>query len=153
MIDSVVRDERDQIVGFVFGLSDEDAGYHNLYGGIDDDRRGADADLYFNLQYQDLDRALRHGAKTIHFGQTADEFKARLGAIPQPLFFYARAVNPVLNASLRVAKSLVFPPVPKVPARDVFKADPPLRPTGRRAVRGGNAPAPSGGNTADTGDT
>ena len=98
--------------------------------------------MFFNLQYQDLDRALRRGARSVHFGQTADEFKARLGAEPRPLFFYARAVNPVLNQVLRRVKSLLFPPVPHVPARDVFKADPtPQRPRKPSAVAG-SAPKP-----------
>jgi hypothetical protein len=140
---TVAKEHDGRIVGFVFGLTDGNNEFHNLYGGVGDDQLSDDVDLFFNLQYQDLDRALRSGVRAIHMGQTADAFKVRLGAAPKALFCLARAVNPVLNWGFHKAKPLVFPPVPNVPARNAFKSE----------SAGDTAPAPSAGSRAGKGDT
>ena len=107
-----------KVVGWTFGIV---AGpeYHDLYIGIDY-ARNAEADVYFNLYYHDLDRVFRRGYTCVHLGQTSDEFKTRLGAEPRELWFYVRAVNSLMHAGLRRAARWVFPPVEHVPPRDIF---------------------------------
>lgn len=140
---TVARDADNRIVAFIFGLTDANGEYHNLYGGVNQRQDAEDRiDLYFNIQYHDLDRALKSGAKAIHLGQTADEFKVRLGGVPRELFAYARAVNPVFNWGLRKARTLAFPAVPHVPAANVFKSQSggdsePARSKGSKAGKGG----------------
>jgi predicted N-acyltransferase len=134
--------QNDRPLAFSFAWHAESI-YYYMYVGLDYQRIAAN-DLYFNLYYADMDRFFRSGAKRMHIGQTSDEFKARLGSVQQPLYFYTRAVNPILNAGLRAISKWAFPPVAKTPWRDVFKKKPAAR---------ANAPKPSAGNTADKGDT
>jgi hypothetical protein len=107
-----------RVVGWTFGIYVGDE-YHNLYIGIDY-ARNTQADVYFNLYYHDLDRVFRRGCTCMHMGQTSDEFKVRLGAAPRNLTFYVRAVNGVVHAGLRRAAPWVFPPVVRVPPRDIY---------------------------------
>jgi predicted N-acyltransferase len=109
-----------QIVGFVFAVSDGVV-LHNLFSGINYELN-AQADLYFNLCYQDIDYALRRGLTQIHLGQTSDEFKARIGCRQQPLWFRVRATNPVVHWALRALSKWVFPPVQRVPEHQVLKS-------------------------------
>ena len=77
-----------QIIAFGWCLhAGED--YHALYAGLDD-QYNDELDLYFNLSYAVLDRALQKRPAKIYFGQTADAFKARLGCYPEPLYVFAK---------------------------------------------------------------
>lgn len=114
---------------WVFGLTDGGA-YHNLYAGIDYSLNEV-FDLYFNLYFFDMDRAFREGAKSINMGQTAELFKARLGADPVPLCFFARGVRPWVQWGLRAGRRWAFPPAQDWPAQHVFR-DGPRRGAGRR---------------------
>jgi hypothetical protein len=107
-----------KIVGWTFGIFSGEE-YHDLYIGIDY-ARNADADVYFNLYYHDLDRVFRRGCTCVHMGQTSDEFKTRLGAEPRELWFFVRATNGLVHAGLRRAARWVFPPVEHLPPRDIF---------------------------------
>ena len=118
----VVMRVNNEILGFLFGLA-SGGEYHNLYVGLDYARSGP-AEVYFNLYTHDLDRAFRAGVTKIHIGQTSDAFKARLGAQGVPLFFFARAVSPLIQFGLRRFSKKVFPPVPSPIAHDVFRTEP-----------------------------
>jgi len=96
-----------------------------LYAGIDY-ARNDQADLYFNVHYHGMDRSFQHGAKLIHLGQTADDYKSRLGSVAWPLHFYARAVNPVMNAGLRLVAKWAFPAIAPPPSYHVFREDMPV---------------------------
>ena len=54
-----------------------------------------ETDLYFNLVYRMMERAIAAGSDVIHFGATADEFKRRLGCDQKPCFLYAKATRPI----------------------------------------------------------
>jgi hypothetical protein len=110
----------DRIVAFNWGLADGPV-YHYLFCGVDH-AAGRDADLYFNLMYHQLDEALRRGPRRIQVGQTADEFKARLGCRPAPRYFYVKACRPVAGLALRHGFKLLFPDRPPLPSRAVFRA-------------------------------
>ena len=118
---------KERPVAFVFGIW-EGSAYHNLYCGLDYELNDR-IDLYFNLYYHELDRLMRAGARLVHMGQTSDEFKARLGATPEPLWFAVRATNPLVHRGLRTFSKWIFPPVLKTPQRQVFRIGPAPRKT------------------------
>jgi predicted N-acyltransferase len=109
-----------EVLGWAFSLT---AGgeCHNLYIGLDY-ARNADADVYFNLHFLDLDRAFRGGCTRVHLGQTSDDFKSRLGCVAEPLSFYVRAANPIMHMMLRKFARWVFPPVKQPTLLNVFRS-------------------------------
>jgi predicted N-acyltransferase len=109
----------EQVVAFVCGLFHGDE-YLNLFCGLDY-RLNEEADLYFNLMYHDLDFALRRGVRSLHVGQTADEFKSRMGCYTRPRYFYVKVRDPIGTALLRAARPWLFPPVQPAPERNLFK--------------------------------
>ncbi len=104
---TVVR-QGERVVGFVFGVFDRE-NYLNFFCGFDY-QLNEDTDLYFNLLYEDLDYALRQNVHSLHVGQTADEFKSRVGCYLEPRFFYVKARDPDLQSLVRMASPYLFPP-------------------------------------------
>jgi hypothetical protein len=109
-----------EVVAFNWAFQDEQS-YRLLFCGLDYELN-AEADLYFNLMYAELDNALRAGVARIDIGQTADAFKSRLGCLQAPLWLYLKAA--------RVPKvvRMCFPPFfphrqPTVP-HDIYKSTP-----------------------------
>ncbi len=74
--------------------------YHLLYAGLDY-QLNHEMDLYFNLMYATLDRALQKQVAKIHVGQTADAFKARLGCYAEPLYAFAKGRGVVMSRLVR----------------------------------------------------
>jgi GNAT acetyltransferase-like protein len=109
----------ERLVAFVCGLFHGDA-YANLFCGLDY-RLNEEADLYFNLMFHDVDYALRSGARSLHVGQTADDFKSRMGCYTRPRYFYVKVHAPFGAPLLRAASPWLFPPVPAMPERNLFK--------------------------------
>src|SRR5215472_3639685 len=66
-LDLIVLSRDAKILAFGFGLH-AGSDYHLLFDGLDYARNG-EADLYFNLMYAGLDRALRKRVSRIHVGQ------------------------------------------------------------------------------------
>jgi predicted N-acyltransferase len=110
---------RDRIVAFNWGMMDGRV-HHYLFCGMDY-AVARDADLYFNLMYQQLDDALRRGPERIEVGQTADAFKARLGCRPTPRYFYVKPCRLAARLALRPGFRLFFPERPPVPTYAVFR--------------------------------
>ena len=108
-----------RIVAFDCGLFHGDH-YSNLFGGLDYSLN-EEADLYFNLMFHDLDFALRTGVRSLHVGQTADEFKSRMGCYTRPRYFYVKVRDPLGTSLLRAARPWLFPPVPPALQRHLFK--------------------------------
>jgi Acetyltransferase (GNAT) domain len=96
--------------------------YHLLYAGLDYELN-ADVDLYFNLMYAWLDCGLRSGASRIEVGQTADDFKARLGCHPRPLYGFAKGLGPFMSVLVRIGAAFLSLSEPEHPAYNVFKDD------------------------------
>lgn len=110
----------DQLIGFTWELVDGPV-YHFLFMGMDY-RQSTETDLYFNLVYQAMDHAFRSGARVIHVGQTADEFKSLLGCSGDRRYIYGRGVGPTFSWILRYACGLLFPPRSELAPHNVFKA-------------------------------
>ena len=123
---------KDDIVGFTFGIKVGHE-YHDLYIGLDY-ARIAEADVYFNLYYHDLDRIFRSGCTRVHLGQTSEEFKSRLGCEAFPRYFYVRAVSPLIHMGLRRAARWIFPAVARVEPRDIYLVAPPSKSKPRLAA-------------------
>lgn len=113
----IYRGER--IVAFMCGVFHSDT-YLNLFCGFDY-ALNEEADLYFNLMYEDLDYALRQNVRSIHVGQTANEFKSRLGCYLEPRFFYIKARTPGIQSLLRAGSPYLFPPAPPITERNLFR--------------------------------
>jgi Acetyltransferase (GNAT) domain len=96
--------------------------YSMLYAGLDY-RLNDQYDLYFNLMYAGLDRALRKGVAKIQIGQSASTFKARLGCYSEPLYVFAKGRGPLMSPLIRYGASLLIAEKPAPPASHVFKSD------------------------------
>jgi hypothetical protein len=108
------------IVAFGWGLHDG-ATYHMTYAGLDY-RLNHEGDLYFNLMYAGLDRAFRRGVETIHVGQTAAAFKARIGCDSAPLYAYAKGLGPMMSRFFRHGAGLLVVQQSASPPANVFKS-------------------------------
>lgn len=109
----------EDILAFSSGLF-HDESYQNLLVGYEP-TLNADADLYFNVMLENVDFALRRGVRSIHLGQTANEFKSRVGCYVDPRYFYVKARNPIGHRVLRWLHRYLFPALPEAPDRNVFK--------------------------------
>ncbi|HTH48280.1 MAG TPA: GNAT family N-acetyltransferase [Candidatus Limnocylindria bacterium] len=109
-----------EIVGFITTLRDGDTavGYH-----IGFDRAIAETGvpLYLGLLQTTVPHALDLGCRRLSLGRTALEPKARIGAKPVPMHFWARHKNPAMNLVLRRFLGLV--PHDEPPERNPFKAE------------------------------
>ena len=124
---AIYRDDR--IVAFNWGL-DASPVYIFLFCGVDYEKN-AEADLYFNLMYHQLDHAFRSGSKLVKFGQTADAFKTRIGGAGQPLNLYVQPRGWFLAWVIYLTQRFLFRPSPVLEAHDVFKE---VRSEGKRPV-------------------
>ena len=96
--------------------------YHLLFAGLDY-RLNKELDLYFNLMHAGLDRALRKQVSTIHVGQSADAFKARIGCYSEPLYVLAKGLTPLMALLVRFAANLLVVQKPVIPPSDIFRKD------------------------------
>lgn len=109
----------ERIVTFVCGVFDGD-NYLNFFCGFDY-QLNEEADLYFNLMYEDIDYALRQNVRSLHVGQTANEFKSRVGCYLEPRFFYVKARDGGFQYLLRAARRHLFPAAPPIRPRNLFR--------------------------------
>jgi hypothetical protein len=113
------RQSRIVVIGWCL---EANAVYHMLFMGIDYELN-AEFDLYFNLIYAVLDRALRKGVGEIRVGQAADAFKAKLGCRPEPLYMYMKGLGPVLRSVVRYGSGFLVALPPAPPPFTVFRND------------------------------
>jgi predicted N-acyltransferase len=108
-----------QILAFGWCLCDGTV-YHMMYGGFDY-QLNSEYDLYFNMVYACFDRAFQKRVKWIHVGQTATDFKARMGCYSEARYVYAKGLGLLMSALFRWGSNLL---VIKMPARSparIFK--------------------------------
>lgn len=109
-----------EVVGFITTLRDGEmaVGYH-----IGFDRAVAETGvpLYLGLLQTTVPHAIDLGCRRLSLGRTALEPKARIGAKPVPLHFWARHKNPAVNVVMRRFLGLV--PHDEPPERNPFKAE------------------------------
>jgi hypothetical protein len=111
----------ERVVGFCWHLNDGRA-HHSLFAGVDYDAN-PEWDLYFNLLYAEMDYAFQSGAKEFSFGQAAESFKARLGCVQEPLWFYLTPRGPFGSLMLKLFSGLMFPKPPPPPEFHVFSLE------------------------------
>lgn len=109
----------ERVVGFTCGLFHQQA-YHNFFCGFDYELN-AEAELYFNLLFADLDYALQQNVSSIQIGQTADQYKERVGCYREPRYLYIKVREPGLQLLLRAAGTSLFPPAPDVNEHNLFR--------------------------------
>jgi Acetyltransferase (GNAT) domain len=120
-VDLLVISKDSRIVAFGWCLH-AGSSYHLLFAGLDY-QLNEELDLYFNLMYAGLDRALRKQVSTIHVGQSADAFKARIGCNSEPLYVLAKGLKPLIALLVRFAGSLLVLQKPMIPPSDIFRKD------------------------------
>jgi len=120
-VDLLVIFKDSKIIAFGWCLH-AGSSYHLLFAGLDY-RLNEELDLYFNLMYAGLDRALRKQVSTIHVGQSADAFKARIGCYSEPLYVLAKGLTPLMALVVRFAGNLLVVQRPVIPPSDIFRKD------------------------------
>jgi predicted N-acyltransferase len=117
-----------EIVGFSMSLV-SDTTFHGMVLGVDYDVN-AEAELYFNLLYQSMDSAFRHGAQQICIGQTTDALKHdKLSCYQVPLSIYVKGGRWTMRAVLKAGFSSIFPPRPLLYPREEARPKAADRPT------------------------
>src|SRR5262249_20260387 len=134
-IELVAYSKDSRIIAFGWCLH-AGATYSMLYAGLDY-QLNDELDLYFNLMYAGLDRALRKGVSRIEVGQSAGVFKARLGCYSEPLYVFAKGLGPLMSRIIHYGAGLLIAQVPAYPPSDVFKSG---FKNGVDIVRGGTKP-------------
>jgi hypothetical protein len=114
----IVRDGRIIACGWCLHAG---ASYHLLYAGLDYHLNG-EFDLYFNLHYAALDRALRKRVSKIHVGQSANAFKARIGCYSEPLYAFTKGLGPLMSRVVHYGASLLVAETPAIPPSNIFKS-------------------------------
>jgi hypothetical protein len=114
----------DRVAAFNWNLFHGEV-YHFLFAGLDYDLNPI-LDLYFNLMYAEMDRAFRAGADTLVFGQTADDFKVRLGCNQERRFFYVAPASLVGSLILRAAGEFLLPEPQRSATHHVFRNPAPV---------------------------
>ncbi len=119
-VDLIVFSRNGEVIAFGWcvwiGLT-----YHFLFAGMNY-ALNEQFDLYFNLMYTGIDRALRGNAAKIAIGQTADAFKARLGCLSEPMYALVRGVGPLMTPFIRYCAGLLVAKTMAVPPADVFRS-------------------------------
>lgn len=104
----------DTLVAFCCGVQLNPKHLNLLYCGVDYDLN-VEADLYFNLLYKALEDSFTAGATRLFVGQSADEFKQRLGCVGSPRFIYIKALSTLVSPLRAPIFRRVFPLVFKEP--------------------------------------
>jgi hypothetical protein len=94
--------------------------YHAMYGGLDYQLNDA-FDLYFNLIYAMLDRALAQRVATIEVGLGGDAFKAKIGCYCEPLYVFAKGQGPLMAFLLRALGRFLIAHKPRAAPFNIFK--------------------------------
>jgi Acetyltransferase (GNAT) domain len=110
-----------RIIAFGWCLHDKST-YHMMYAGIDY-KLNPEFDLYFNLMYALLDRALQKRVTRINVGQTATVFKARMGCYSEPLYVFVKGVGPLMSKLFYYGANFLVIKKPSNPPADIFRRE------------------------------
>lgn len=116
---TIIKEDRIIAIGWCLNVG---SAFHLMYAGLDY-QLNRELDLYFNLMYAALDRALRSGAAKIHVGQTASAFKARLGCHAESLYGYIKGRGLLMWPLVRFGADLVLSQMPTSPPADIFRKE------------------------------
>jgi predicted N-acyltransferase len=118
-IELVALVEGSRIVAFGWCICD-DHSYHMMYCGFDYELNRI-YDLYFNLFYLAFDRAFQKRVKRIHVGQTATDFKARMGCHSERRYIYVKGIGFLMSRLFRWGAGLMIIKKPAKPPAHIFK--------------------------------
>jgi predicted N-acyltransferase len=96
--------------------------YRNLFVGVDYERI-QETDAYFNLMIEDTAYAMDQPVDEIYVGQSADDFKSRLGCTADPRYVFIKVTNRWLRWWFHKFHDSLLTPPPRGPQRDLFKSD------------------------------
>ncbi|MGD9633360.1 MAG: GNAT family N-acetyltransferase [Pirellulales bacterium] len=113
----------DRVIAFAWSLR-HGAVYRNLFVGIDDDYN-EESDAYFNLMVEDVAHGMSQPVDEILVGQTAEDFKSRLGCMADPRCLLIKVTNGFLRWWFNRFQSTFLTPPPPAPQRDVFRHEEP----------------------------
>jgi predicted RNA methylase len=116
---SIIKDSK--IIAFAWCLHAAPT-YYPLYGGLDY-AWNHDLDLYSNLMYALLDRALQKKVSSIEFGMGADAFKVKLGCHSEPIYAFAKGVGHLMSLLVRVAPGLLIAQAPAVKTFNLYRTE------------------------------
>jgi Acetyltransferase (GNAT) domain len=119
-----------RIVAFGWNIHTRSS-YHAMYGGLDY-HLNDELDLYFNLIYAMLDRALSKQVATIEVGLGGDAFKAKIGCYWEPLYVFAKGQGPLMAFMLRALGRFLIAHKPPTAPFNIFKENSPRAGTERR---------------------
>lgn len=123
-----------RIIGFSWGLLTP-GHYQNMFIGLDYSLNSR-FDLYFNVMARNVDFAMRQGVDDVLLGQTADDFKSRLGCDQRDLYIYAAPTNRIVALVMKLFFVSFFPPPTRVEARNLFRPGGVASPDGLRPEAG-----------------
>ena len=109
-----------KVLGFNWSIL-SDAKYQFLFCGIDYSVNNK-LDLYFNLMYAELGYALKSTASELKVGQTAAQFKTRLGCSHRPLHLFIKGAGVLSRALLKLCFRLLFPPRVPVQKANIYNS-------------------------------
>ena len=120
-VSMIISAKDGKIVGYIFCLQ-VNTTFYALFCGFEQ-LLNNHTDLYFNLACHVIKNALNSTVSNIELGQTADYFKARLGAYQTPLKLYVKSPVSIINVLIRSYPNVLFPKPNIAPKFNVFKHD------------------------------
>jgi hypothetical protein len=111
-----------RIVAFGWNIHSQSS-YHAMYGGLDY-RLNHEFDLYFNLIYAMLERALAKRVARIEVGLGGDAFKAKIGCYSEPLYVFVKGRGPLMSLVVRAAGHLLIARKPAAPSFNILRSSP-----------------------------
>jgi predicted N-acyltransferase len=120
-LDLIILSKASRIAAFAW-CRHAGSAYHMLFGGFDS-TLNRESDLYFNLVYACLDRALRKRVEKIYVGQAANVHKTRLGCYSVPIYVFAKGLGPLMSPIVRFGARWLVAQKAAMPPADIFKSD------------------------------
>lgn len=109
-----------KVLAFNWSLT-TDSSYQFMFCGIDYSINNK-MDLYFNQMYAELDFALQSGASEIKVGQTASQFKIRLGCTQRPLHLFIKGAGFFSSVLLKLCFRPLFPTREDIQPADIYNS-------------------------------
>lgn len=100
----IVFQKEDKPIGFVLLRKAEDKLIFMLCGM---DYSEDTTDLYYYMLFHIIRYGIKHGCKTIDFGQTSEETKLKFGAALEERYFYAHHSNRIINFLVKHGRYLL----------------------------------------------
>lgn len=110
--------ESERILGFIQTKQVEDCLYF-FFGGFNK-KDNEEYDIYYNMLLKIVELGIEKAAKTINFGQTAEESKLKIGCVEVPKYLYIHHSNFLINKILKILTPL-FSYKPYKTVHNVFK--------------------------------